>query len=120
MERGRALGETGCPGAGDWHTALSAGTMEATVAPGEVLMSQAIQPAHADSRGELSAGQLLKWMDTTACLAGKRGAHARAPSGGAGCCWWPGWPGRLGILKGSSWGCARVAWKPEIAWGKEV
>lgn len=120
MERGRALGETGCPGAGDWRTALSAWTMEATVAPGEVLMSQAIQPAHADSRGELSAGQLLKWMDTTACLAGKRGAHARAPSGGAGCCWWPGWPGRLGILKGSSWECARVAWKPEIAWGKEV
>lgn len=61
--------------------ALSAGTMEPTVAPGEVLMSQAIQPAHADSRGELSAGQLLKWMDTTACLAGRCAAHERAPSG---------------------------------------
>ncbi|XP_036063042.1 acetyl-coenzyme A thioesterase [Onychomys torridus] len=48
--------------------------MEATVAPGEVLMSQAIQPAHADSRGELSAGQLLKWMDTTACLAAEKHA----------------------------------------------
>ncbi|MEJ1275548.1 hypothetical protein NN561_006445 [Cricetulus griseus] len=55
--------------------------MEPTVAPGEVLMSQAIQPAHADSRGELSAGQLLKWMDTTACLAGKPSAHAKKPSG---------------------------------------
>lgn len=55
--------------------------MEPTVAPGEVLMSQAIQPAHADSRGELSAGQLLKWMDTTACLAGRCAAHERAPSG---------------------------------------
>ncbi|XP_041519430.1 acetyl-coenzyme A thioesterase isoform X1 [Microtus oregoni] len=48
--------------------------MEATVARGEVLMSQAIQPAHADSRGELSAGQLLKWMDTTACLAAEKHA----------------------------------------------
>lgn len=37
-------------------------------------MSQAIQPAHADSRGELSAGQLLKWMDTTACLAAEKHA----------------------------------------------
>lgn len=57
------------------------------VAPGEVLMSQAIQPAHADSRGELSAGQLLKWMDTTACLAGRcrptRG-HRRAGRAAAG------------------------------------
>ncbi|KAL1783356.1 acyl-coenzyme A thioesterase 12 [Sigmodon hispidus] len=49
--------------------------MEQTMAaPGEVLMSQAVQPAHADSRGELSAGQLLKWMDTTACLAAEKHA----------------------------------------------
>lgn len=85
---------------------LSAGMMEPTVAPGEVLMSQAIQPAHADSRGELSAGQLLKWMDTTACLAGKPAAHANTPSGewgraggGQAARWW--------ILKGRSiwsWG----------------
>ncbi|XP_011728306.2 acetyl-coenzyme A thioesterase isoform X4 [Macaca nemestrina] len=40
-------------------------------ASGEVLMSQAIQPAHATARGELSAGQLLKWIDTTACLAAR-------------------------------------------------
>ncbi|KAB1280717.1 Acyl-coenzyme A thioesterase 12 [Camelus dromedarius] len=39
-------------------------------APGEVRMSQAIQPAHSNPRGELSAGQLLKWIDATACLAG--------------------------------------------------
>uniref|UniRef100_A0A2K6GK70 Acyl-CoA thioesterase 12 n=1 Tax=Propithecus coquereli TaxID=379532 RepID=A0A2K6GK70_PROCO len=38
-------------------------------APGEVRMSQAVQPAHANARGELSAGQLLKWIDITACLA---------------------------------------------------
>lgn len=39
--------------------------------PGEALMTQAIQPAHANARGELSAGQLLKWVDATACLAGR-------------------------------------------------
>ncbi|XP_070650090.1 acetyl-coenzyme A thioesterase isoform X1 [Bos indicus] len=43
-------------------------------APAEVRMSQAIQPAHANSRGELSAGQLLKWIDTTACLAAEKHA----------------------------------------------
>uniref|UniRef100_A0A8C3X207 Acetyl-coenzyme A thioesterase n=1 Tax=Catagonus wagneri TaxID=51154 RepID=A0A8C3X207_9CETA len=42
--------------------------------PSEVLMSQAIQPAHANPRGELSAGQLLKWIDTTACLAAEKHA----------------------------------------------
>ena len=40
-------------------------------APAEVRMSQAIQPAHANPRGELSAGQLLKWIDATACLSGE-------------------------------------------------
>ncbi|XP_003786004.1 acyl-coenzyme A thioesterase 12 [Otolemur garnettii] len=43
-------------------------------APGEVLMSQAVQPAHANARGELSAGQLLKWIDITACLAAEKHA----------------------------------------------
>uniref|UniRef100_M3Y9T7 Acetyl-coenzyme A thioesterase n=1 Tax=Mustela putorius furo TaxID=9669 RepID=M3Y9T7_MUSPF len=43
-------------------------------APGEVRMSQAIRPAHANSRGELSAGQLLKWIDATACLAAEKHA----------------------------------------------
>lgn len=47
-------------------------------APREVHMSQAVQPAHANSRGELSAGQLLKWIDAAACLAGRaRGAGSR-------------------------------------------
>lgn len=52
----------------------------------EVLMTQAIQPAHADARGQLSAGQLLKWVDAAACLAGRRGAgvgEGRAEEG-----WW--------------------------------
>ncbi|XP_004613280.2 acetyl-coenzyme A thioesterase [Sorex araneus] len=43
-------------------------------APGEVHMSQAIQPAHANPRGELNAGQLLKWIDATACLAAEKHA----------------------------------------------
>ncbi|XP_024419306.3 acetyl-coenzyme A thioesterase [Desmodus rotundus] len=42
--------------------------------PREVHMSQAIQPAHANPRGELSAGQLLKWIDATACLAAEKHA----------------------------------------------
>ena len=42
-----------------------------TAAPLEVQMCQSILPCHADHQGLLSAGQLLKWMDTTACLAGE-------------------------------------------------
>ncbi|XP_029797083.1 acetyl-coenzyme A thioesterase [Suricata suricatta] len=33
-----------------------------------------LAPAHADPRGELSAGQLLKWIDATACLAAEKHA----------------------------------------------
>ncbi|XP_075399181.1 acetyl-coenzyme A thioesterase [Tenrec ecaudatus] len=40
----------------------------------EVLMSQTILPMHANPRGELSAGQLLKWIDTAACLAAEKHA----------------------------------------------
>ncbi|KAM9694896.1 acetyl-coenzyme A thioesterase [Trichechus inunguis] len=43
-------------------------------APSEVYMSQTIQPVHANPRGELSAGQLLKWIDTAACLAAEKHA----------------------------------------------
>ncbi|NXC44205.1 ACO12 thioesterase, partial [Penelope pileata] len=45
-------------------------------AGGWVPMCQAVLPAHADHRGELSAGQLLKWMDATACLAAEKHAGA--------------------------------------------
>lgn len=38
--------------------------------PTEVKMSQIVLPCHANHRGELSVGQLLKWMDSTACLSG--------------------------------------------------
>uniref|UniRef100_A0A5F9C2G4 Acyl-CoA thioesterase 12 n=1 Tax=Oryctolagus cuniculus TaxID=9986 RepID=A0A5F9C2G4_RABIT len=48
--------------------------MERPAVPSEVLMSQAIQPAHADARGQLSAGQLLKWVDAAACLAAEKHA----------------------------------------------
>lgn len=36
--------------------------------PTEVKMSQIVLPCHANHCGELSVGQLLKWMDSTACL----------------------------------------------------
>lgn len=39
--------------------------------PTEVQMSQLVLPCHTNHRGELSTGQLLKWMDTAACLSGK-------------------------------------------------
>ncbi|XP_048875213.1 acetyl-coenzyme A thioesterase isoform X1 [Brienomyrus brachyistius] len=40
----------------------------------EVQMCQAVLPCHANHRGDLGAGQLLKWMDTTACLAAEKHA----------------------------------------------
>ncbi|KAM9509925.1 LOW QUALITY PROTEIN: acetyl-coenzyme A thioesterase [Guaruba guarouba] len=40
----------------------------------DVCMCQTVFPAHADHRGELRAGQLLKWMDATACLAAEKHA----------------------------------------------
>ncbi|XP_030049195.1 acetyl-coenzyme A thioesterase [Microcaecilia unicolor] len=43
-------------------------------ARGEVQMCQTIYPCHANHRGELSAGQLLKWIDSTACLTAERHA----------------------------------------------
>lgn len=39
--------------------------------PTEVKMSQIVLPCHANHCEELSVGQLLKWMDSTACLSGK-------------------------------------------------
>ncbi|XP_069794130.1 acyl-coenzyme A thioesterase 11-like isoform X2 [Narcine bancroftii] len=43
----------------------------------EVKMSQFILPCHANHCGDLNVGQLLKWMDTTACLSAER--HANCP-----------------------------------------
>nr|XP_013001704.1 acyl-coenzyme A thioesterase 11 isoform X1 [Cavia porcellus] len=45
--------------------------------PTEVQMSQLVLPCHTNQRGELSVGQLLKWIDTTACLSAER--HAGCP-----------------------------------------
>ncbi|XP_026881060.2 acyl-coenzyme A thioesterase 11b isoform X2 [Electrophorus electricus] len=42
--------------------------------PTEVKMSQIVLPCHANHCGELSIGQLLKWMDSTACLSAERHA----------------------------------------------
>ncbi|ROL54100.1 Acyl-coenzyme A thioesterase 12 [Anabarilius grahami] len=39
--------------------------------PVAVQMCQSILPCHANHQGELGAGQLLKWIDTIACLAGE-------------------------------------------------
>ncbi|XP_026230758.1 acyl-coenzyme A thioesterase 11-like isoform X3 [Anabas testudineus] len=43
----------------------------------EVKMSQIVMPCHSNHRQELSVGQLLKWMDSTACLSAER--HAGSP-----------------------------------------
>ncbi|XP_072198872.1 acyl-coenzyme A thioesterase 11 isoform X1 [Excalfactoria chinensis] len=45
--------------------------------PTEVQMSQLVLPCHSNQHGELSAGQLLKWIDTAACLSAER--HAGCP-----------------------------------------
>uniref|UniRef100_A0A3P8X440 Acyl-CoA thioesterase 11 n=1 Tax=Cynoglossus semilaevis TaxID=244447 RepID=A0A3P8X440_CYNSE len=42
--------------------------------PTEVKMSQMVMPCHSNHRQELSVGQLLKWMDSTACLSAERHA----------------------------------------------
>uniref|UniRef100_A0A672ML33 Acyl-CoA thioesterase 12 n=1 Tax=Sinocyclocheilus grahami TaxID=75366 RepID=A0A672ML33_SINGR len=42
--------------------------------PVEVQMCQSVLPCHANHQEELGAGQLLKWMDTTGCLAAERHA----------------------------------------------
>uniref|UniRef100_A0A7N4P7B7 Acyl-CoA thioesterase 11 n=1 Tax=Sarcophilus harrisii TaxID=9305 RepID=A0A7N4P7B7_SARHA len=44
------------------------GTMETYRNPTEVQMSQLVLLCHTNHRGELSVGQLLKWIDITACL----------------------------------------------------
>lgn len=55
--------------------------------PTEVQMSQMVLPCHTNHRGELSTGQLLKWIDTAACLSGK-------PSSPTGAIIPLGWEGR--------------------------
>ncbi|KAG7236650.1 hypothetical protein INR49_000627, partial [Caranx melampygus] len=43
----------------------------------EVKMSQIVMPCHSNHQQELSVGQLLKWIDSTACLSAER--HAGSP-----------------------------------------
>ncbi|XP_010766412.1 acyl-coenzyme A thioesterase 11-like [Notothenia coriiceps] len=43
---------------------------EGSVNPTEVKMSQIVMPCHSNHRQELSVGQLLKWIDSSACLSG--------------------------------------------------
>lgn len=44
---------------------------EESMNPTEVKMSQIVMPCHSNPRQELSVGQLLKWIDSTACLSGE-------------------------------------------------
>ncbi|XP_072298053.1 acyl-coenzyme A thioesterase 11-like [Eucyclogobius newberryi] len=48
-----------------------------SLSPTVVKMSQIVMPCHSNPRQELSVGQLLKWMDSTACLSAER--HAGSP-----------------------------------------
>ncbi|KAJ8261149.1 hypothetical protein COCON_G00168720 [Conger conger] len=57
---------------GSVGTRLAGGSGEAEVQV--VQMCQLVLPCHANHLGELDAGQLLKWMDTIACLAAERHA----------------------------------------------
>ncbi|XP_017296376.1 acyl-coenzyme A thioesterase 11-like [Kryptolebias marmoratus] len=50
---------------------------EESVNPTEVRMSQIVMACDCTHRLELSVGQLLKWMDSTACLSAER--HAGSP-----------------------------------------
>ncbi|XP_039999431.1 acyl-coenzyme A thioesterase 11 isoform X3 [Xiphias gladius] len=50
---------------------------EESMNPTEVKMSQIVMPCHSNPRQELSVGQLLKWIDSTACLSAER--HAGSP-----------------------------------------
>lgn len=43
---------------------------EGSVSPTEVKMSQIVMPCHCNHQQELCVGQLLKWIDITACLSG--------------------------------------------------
>nr|XP_021523453.1 acyl-coenzyme A thioesterase 11 [Aotus nancymaae] len=45
--------------------------------PTEVQMSQLVLPCHTNQRGELGVGQLLKWIDTTACLSALRNTGSK-------------------------------------------
>ncbi|XP_068396059.1 LOW QUALITY PROTEIN: acyl-coenzyme A thioesterase 11 [Eschrichtius robustus] len=59
------------------HTGNNMAEGEGYRNPTEVQMSQLVLPCHTNQRGELSVGQLLKWIDTTACLSAER--HAGCP-----------------------------------------
>uniref|UniRef100_A0A8C5A7T8 HotDog ACOT-type domain-containing protein n=1 Tax=Gadus morhua TaxID=8049 RepID=A0A8C5A7T8_GADMO len=56
------------------HTSDSTNDSISHVNPTEVKMSQIVMPSHSNHRQELSVGQLLKWMDSTACLSAEKHA----------------------------------------------
>lgn len=77
-------------------------------------MSQLVLPCHTNHRGELSAGQLLKWIDTAACLSGKAPRAPENPQVGV-------WRARfeLGTQSGEANGLLRGAWSSTGRWGAE-
>lgn len=80
--------------------------------PTEVQMSQLVLPCHTNHRGELSTGQLLKWIDTAACLSGKPSSPAETIV----------LPGREGRVLAASPGASSSAafpgvQRPDASWG---
>lgn len=59
---------------------------EETASQAEVKMSQIVMPCHSNHRQELSVGQLLKWIDSTACLAGELYESSRKRASASGQC----------------------------------
>lgn len=53
---------------------------EGSVNPTEVKMSQIVMPCHSNHQQELSVGQLLKWIDSSACLSGKLSGMLGVPA----------------------------------------
>ncbi|XP_018412710.1 PREDICTED: acyl-coenzyme A thioesterase 12 [Nanorana parkeri] len=62
------------PGSSSDGRARAEGTAGSGYEMGEVQMCHTVYPWHSNHRGELSAGQLLTWIDITACLAAERHA----------------------------------------------
>ncbi|KAG5286456.1 hypothetical protein AALO_G00015050 [Alosa alosa] len=62
---------------GTWAKLKDLAQVEMYRNPTEVKKSQIVMPCHANHCQELSVGQLLKWMDSTACLSAER--HAGCP-----------------------------------------
>lgn len=59
---------------------------DGSVSPTEVKMSQIVLPCHCNHQQELCVGQLLKWIDITACLSGKASLVLKSFHNTSRCC----------------------------------